>query len=1057
MTTKNILLVFKKEMVDTIRDRRTLMVMIVLPILLYPVMIIGLSQLTAIQAKKIRSQKMKIGLKSPSIPGDLRRVLLEHEKLTIVDNEWNSFDFLDPSKKSPHLVIGYQNRHLKTFHFQPEKTVYEDYALPDEYGQKTEHPGAILLVRKTKEGVLTFDDEGNMYYWKEQKLLSKTALYGKVKDFQFVPNSEDFYICGYNQQVQKFSWKDGLPYLAQEFYYKTARLLSLVLDQNDVFVGTEKGEVLHLQLKDEALSLVKVIPIEQSVVEEKQDSVGPPKRYNVVYPVSDLAFHNKILYLAYKNQVRAFSLEDPQKYRLNYTFPSEVGRLIVAQEQIFVALSSGKVYWISLNPSKLNQLLITDLHNAIADVHLAEDLLYILAWGATLHVFQVSPPHLVPFLEPIRPTYEMVSFEEQLQLLRKNEIQLVLEIPPAFEKELHLGKEKARLLVHYYGANDQHQTAFGNFEEAIEKYSQNVLTERLLYQLNQDPDVASPVKIYNQNEASPQERGAFHIGKIIAMMIILMTITCPFYPAIDLGAGEKERGTMETLLVSPLDRREIVVGKYLTVVTVSLVAALLNLASMAVTFTYFAQTINGLASSQQIEPHLPDEEQMDMNWKIENRRMEFKITAQQVFVIFCLLLPLTGLFAAASLALSVFAKSYKEGQYYLTPLFAVTTPLAMVGMLPNVELTPVLCAIPVLNVVLLFKELFLGLFIWSHILIALSSTVVFCVIAIYWTVGLFTKEEVLFRESDDVNLKFWIPVGPPRETPIRIQAVFLFLMVMILAFFVGQKLQDPTKGFLGKPLTEPQEIIYKLLKGLVLTQILLIALPTLWLIRSAKMNFKKTLRLNPFKPSAVPLSMILVLACFFINIWIGGVTYKILPDSEVDMKRLEKTLAPVISQTPWILLLLVFGLAPGICEEILFRGFLLSGFSESHKRWQAVLFVGICFGLFHLYPAKYLTTGFMGIILALIVLRTGSIYPAMIAHAFSNSFVILLGQWVDPNSSMGKTINDFLMKYGQGQELLPWYYLLLSVLVAGFCLKWLPSPVLELQGSQGVGEKMEKI
>lgn len=1040
MSLKTILLVFKKELLDTIRDRRTLFVMTILPIIMNLFLVILMSQITAMQVKKIRSQKMKVLLKDSQIPGELRRTILDHEKLTIVDTEWNSFDLLSESD-SIKFVLGYQNTQLKTLEFKTAQGDFQDYIQKNDLGKLEEHSGAILLVRKTKDGLLTFDDEGIMYYWKNGQLLQKTPLGGKVQDIAFYPNSSDFAICGHNQRVQQFTWKEGLPVQTQEYHHETARLSSIAIHERFLFVGTEKGEVLVLDSQNNPLTLRHQMNVEKVVEEDMSASVGPQKRYKKVFPVIDLAIHQSSLFLVYKNQVLGYSGKQWDQKLFSYTFPSNVCKLISVQNQLFVALTSGKIFWTSTTEDQQIRLLTNDLQNTIVDYQVRDDRLYVLTWGGKLHLLQIASKSLLPRSEPIATTYPKMSFEEQKQLLRENEVQLILELPQNFEKELNDAQETTRILIHYYGANDQHQTAFSYFEEVVENYSQNILTDRLLYRMNQDPNFANPIKLYHQNQATSQERGAFHIGKIIAMLIIMMTITSPFYTAIDLGAGEKERGTMETLLVSPLNRKEIVVGKYLTIVTISLIAALFNLGSVALSFTYFAKTFNSLSSAQVSEKYLPDEEQMDLNWQRENRRMEFQITWKQTGIVLCILLPLIGFFSAMSLALSIFAKSYKEGQNYLSPLIAISMVPAMAGMVPNFELAPSLCFIPVLNAVLLFKELFLGNFILIHILLSLGSTIVYCIIAIYWTVGLFDKEEVLFRQTDDVNIKFWVPVGPPRKTPMRLQAVFLFVLVMILAFYAGAKLQDPTKSFTGKPLTTVEEISKKLMIGLFLTQILLIATPAIWLIWSAKMNFKETLSLKPFKLSAIPISILLVLACFFINLWIGGITQKLIPDSGMDMKHLEKTLAPVLSSMSWFWILVVFGLAPGICEEILFRGFLLSGFMENKKKWQAVLLVGICFGLFHLYPAKYFTTGFMGVILALIVLKTGSIYPAMIAHAFNNSFLLLIERFIHADSSIGKTVIDFLQKYGQGDLLLPIYYMIPAVVVAGFCLKFLPNAV----------------
>jgi sodium transport system permease protein len=1046
MKLSNILLVFKKEMMDTIRDRRTLFVMIILPILLYPLMIIGMSQLTAMQARKIRSQKMLIGLASP-LPGALRQALLKHEKLDIYDTEWNTLDHFTEEKT---FIVGYQNRQLQLFHLDKVQS-FEPYTLPDPLGKEYPHDSAILFVRQKPDGsgFLSIDRAGVLCCWKEGKLLQKITLNGAPEDFLWVPGSLNFWVAG--QHLQEYHWENDRYVLKRQLRYPEAKLTCMVLDQNRLHIGTSKGTLFSLSLNEEKLEILHSIPppLTSSPQTPTPEFPALPPLHKSEYPVQDLALSQGRLWCAYKNQIfstafnnTASSPQDspylPSSYH-TLELPFTVQRLIPIDSFLYAVLHTGDLVLIDIKrmvgkKSRYQGTPLTRFKNQLVDVCQRENFFYALAWSGLLYEFEITPTQGLRPIRSIEATYtEENSQKIDFEKLRKNELQLILEIPPHFQEDIEKAENTARLLVHYYGANDQHRTAIENLKEAIEKYSDRIVLERLQYKLGQEPEFAEPVKLYNKNAASELERGAFHIGKMIAMLIVLMTITCPFYPAIDLAAGEKERGTMETLLVSPLDRREIVLGKYLTVITVSLFAALLNLGSMALTFTYFADIINNLHQAR-VDSFAPEQEKVDEAWTIKNNRMSFQITGQQIFIIFCLLLPLTGLFSAVSLALSAFAKSYKEGQYYLTPLFAVATPLAMVGMLPNVELNTPLSLVPIMNVVLLFKELFIGQFIWSHILLALGSTAFFCIIAIYWTVGVFQKEEVLFRRSEDINLKFWIPVGPARKTPLRSQAFFLFALSLILYFFLGQRLQQKWQ-----------------LYGVIASQLLFLVLPTIYLIQSAKMSFKETLSLKPFKWTAIPLVLLLMISCFFITLWLNGLTSKLLPESSLELKQLEQSFEFLLKNTPWFIILLAVGVTPGICEEILCRGFLLSGFSENQKKGQGVLLVGICFGVLHLYPARYLTTGFMGIILALIVLRTGSIFPAMIAHIFNNSTIGAIGTLIPQDSSLAKNLIEFFNHYAQAENVLTWnyafIYLLPASIVTLLCLYGLSKPQ-SLQSSE---------
>ena len=171
-------------------------------------------------------------------------------------------------------------------------------------------------------------------------------------------------------------------------------------------------------------------------------------------------------------------------------------------------------------------------------------------------------------------------------------------------------------------------------------------------------------------------RGAALWSKILPVMLLIWAMTGAFYPAVDLCAGEKERGTLETLLSSPAERSEIVLGKLLTIMVFSMATAVLNLVSMGVA-----------------------------GWLILGRMPEFGPPPPLAPLWLAMaLVPISALYSALCLALAALARSTREGQYYLVPLLLVTMPLAVLPMAPGVELTLGNSLIPVTGVVLLLRK-----------------------------------------------------------------------------------------------------------------------------------------------------------------------------------------------------------------------------------------------------------------------------------------------------------------------------------------------------------------
>src|SRR4029079_16456192 len=164
--------------------------------------------------------------------------------------------------------------------------------------------------------------------------------------------------------------------------------------------------------------------------------------------------------------------------------------------------------------------------------------------------------------------------------------------------------------------------------------------------------------------------------RLFPFLLVMWSLAGALYPAVDVCAGEKERGTMETLLISPASREEIVWGKFLTIWVFSAATALLNLASMALTMWKFSAALPGSSLTP-----------MALVWSV------------------LLLLPLSAFFSAVCLAVGAYARSTKEGQYYLMPLFLVTMPLMFLTLAPGVELSPFYSLVPVTGAALLMQKL----------------------------------------------------------------------------------------------------------------------------------------------------------------------------------------------------------------------------------------------------------------------------------------------------------------------------------------------------------------
>lgn len=308
--------------------------------------------------------------------------------------------------------------------------------------------------------------------------------------------------------------------------------------------------------------------------------------------------------------------------------------------------------------------------------------------------------------------------------ISNKDIRAAVEIPRGFQAALAAGAAPP-VNIYYYAGELKSSFGAGHIQDAVQEYRDEVVKDRLAAK-DLPASVLKPFEIKKENVAPPEKVSGAGIGGFIGYAVILLCLTGAMYPAIDLTAGEKERGTIETVLSSPISRFDLVFGKFLLVFSASLVSAILSVTSMGTSFAILGHSHLMTSSSGETPLNL------NLGWV-------------SVLAVFFMALPLAVLFSAILMTIALFAKTYKEAQSYLTPLtFLVVIP-AIASVMPGVELTPKLALIPVLNTSLVCKEIIAGTYHWNSIVLIFVSTCVYATAAIFLAVKMFQREDVLFR------------------------------------------------------------------------------------------------------------------------------------------------------------------------------------------------------------------------------------------------------------------------------------------------------------------------
>ena len=609
----------------------------------------------------------------------------------------------------------------------------------------------------------------------------------------------------------------------------------------------------------------------------------------------------------------------------------------------------------------------------------------------------------------------------QVELLRSAPMQALVLIPEGLAEHLEaINKNLAergpgvkgvarypRPEIVFNKADDKSQITHNRVREAMNAWDGAILKTQLA--LAHLPDeFPHPVQPTSTNLSRDGQESARLWGQLFPILLVTMALTGAFYPAIDLCAGEKERGTMETLLICPATRTEIVLGKFFTVMVFSCMTALLNLVSMGLTGRHIASMSGGTASAAQ-SLALPG--------------------PAALFWIVLLLIPLATLFSALCLALATFARSTKEGQYYLTPLLIVTLGLVVFCASPGVEIEPLYSVLPVAGVALLLKGLLLSSMgavkLALYAVPVLATSVGYSALAIWWAIDQFSREDVLFREAERLDVALWVKhlLRDKEPTPGFAEALICFILIMFLQFGAMRVLTQASSA------ADSAGAGIAAMRVLLVQQLVIIAFPALMMGVMLTTSLRQTFRLN--WPGWQILTVAAVLPFFLhpLTVELAASLHDFFPPLPVEIQGVLKNMSN--ENLPLWLVLLAFAAAPALCEEIAFRGFMLSGFYYTRRTGLAIGLTSVAFGLMHMIPQQVFNASLLGLVLGLIALGSDSLLPCIVFHFGNNALAVMHSRFGD------QVPGALLTSIEDGQLRYRWPTLLLAAVAAGLVLRWL--------------------
>ena len=423
----------------------------------------------------------------------------------------------------------------------------------------------------------------------------------------------------------------------------------------------------------------------------------------------------------------------------------------------------------------------------------------------------------------------------------------------------------------------------------------------------------------------PERRTRESAARFLPALLLFTMLTGGLYTALDLITGEKERGSVETLLSTAVDRRLVLFAKFLVVLGFTVVSTVLSLASSWVS----AQWVLGLA-----------------------------LPPTTILLSLALFAPMAVLLAAVLVAAAAWAPDFKSGQVLTTPLLILPLVMAAATFVPGLTLTPFTAVLTIAGLALATREVVAGRIDGFPLAVAFLSTCGWAAAALAGGARLLGREDVILGTRGSAQRRL--------RGDFRADALGLLAVAFLALWFIGQTAQAA-------------DVVW----GTFLTQLALfvpLALLAPWWVG---LPVRSTLRWGPASATDWARGALLGLCLPGVGLTVQALQGLVLHSPS----SLFEGVFP--ADSPLWLLVFAFGVLPGVCEELLFRGAFFGLWRTRAGPVVAVMGTAVAFGAFHLSVFRFFPTAALGLVLGLFSLRTGRVGPGMLAHALNNSVAMV--------------------------------------------------------------------
>lgn len=469
------------------------------------------------------------------------------------------------------------------------------------------------------------------------------------------------------------------------------------------------------------------------------------------------------------------------------------------------------------------------------------------------------------------------------------------------------------------------------------------------------PSTLVPLQLADSDLTPVRQRGGHLLGSVLPLLVLVTILMGSMYPAIDVTAGEKERMTIQTLFTAPVSAVEVVGGKYLAVVTLGMITGAANLVSLALVFGH-SLLLSGAPTDE----------------------LDFTI-APAVFVGLALaVVMIAALVSALLMCAAVLARNFIDAQTYVTPVYLLVMVPALIAQMPGFELSPGTALIPGVGPLLLMRSMLLDGVQLDSLFLVGAGSLAWAMLFVLLATRLFDSEDIITGGRGSLASLAGRSGDGLRNSPTVGESLAWYAVCVLILYYAGSALQSWSPRL-----------------GLVATLWLLLAAPTVVVARRLHLSLRSTFAL--WRPDAAGLGagVLLGSGVFVLVATLAGLLGDWLPQPPPEVaeqlaREMARFFPPPENVLDYAVLLFVGAVSPAICEEVLFRGFLLSGLRSRMGDAAAIAVSAVLFAIFHLSVYRLFGTALLGVVLGLLVVRTGSLVPAIAFHALNNGLALVL-------------------------------------------------------------------